>query len=312
MNPGARIRRVSAAQLVAGWLLLIIAAAVNMPSSNAQSEPSQAAEIQAWRAARLERLTSPDGWLTLVGLFWLKKGENTFGGGPQNRVVLAGEKVPEQAGSLHVTSEGVKAAAAKGAGITHKGKPVTEMALQDDTQGEPTVLEIGSVSFYVIERGGRLGVRVKDSESEARRNFKGLDYYPLDAGWRLTARFEPYDPPKPVDIPNVLGGVFHETAPGAIVFDWGGKTYRLDPMPDGDSFMLVFGDETNGSETYGGGRFLNLDLPQEAGPIIVDFNKSYSPPCVFTPYSTCPLPPPQNRLGVAVRAGERGFARGAH
>ena len=211
-----------------------------------------------------------------------------------------------------MTNEGVKAVVLAGSGVTHKGKPVTEVLMQNDMDGEPTLLEIGSVSFYVIERGDRLGVRVKDSQSDARQDFKGLEYYPVDPSWRLSARYEPYDPPKPVDVPNVLGGVFHETAPGAIVFEVEGETYRLDPIPDGDSFLLVFGDKTNGKETYGGGRFIVLDLPEEAGPIVVDFNKSYSPPCVFTPYATCPLPPPQNRIGVPVRAGEKGFVKGFH
>ena len=312
MNPPARIRCASATQVLRITLLLLVALGITMPSSKAQTEETHTAEIEEWRASRLERITSPDGWLTLVGLFWLKEGENAFGGGQENRVALPAEKAPERAGSFLMSSEGVTAVVAEGAGVTYKGEAVTKLSLRNDMQGEPTVLELGSLSFYVIERSGRLGVRVKDSESDARREFKGLDYYPVEAAWRVTARFEPYDPPKPVDIPNVLGGFFHETAPGAVVFDLESKTYRLDPMPDGDSFMLVFADKTNGSETYGGGRFLDLDLPEEAGPIIVDFNKSYNPPCVFTPFATCPLPPPQNRLGVSVRAGERGFVTGFH
>jgi len=314
MTARTRTCRTSATEplRIALFLIVILAAGVSTPSSKAQNSQPHTAEIQVWRTSRLERLISPDGWLTLVGLSWLKEGGNTFGSDPENRVILPREKAPEQAGSFHVTSDGVTAIVAKGAGVTHEGKPVTEIALRNDMQGKPILLEIGSVSFYVIERGGRLGVRVKDSESEVRRKFKGLDYYPVDPSWRLTARFEPYDPPKAVNIPNALGGVFHETVPGAIVFDLQGRTYRLDPIPDGDSFMLVFSDETNGKETYGGGRFLTLDLPEEAGPIIVDFNKSYSPPCVFTPYATCPLPPPQNHLGVPVRAGEKGFIEGVH
>ena len=304
--------RIGGVKIVRIALFLIFAAGVSMSSSKAQTEQSHAAEIEAWRESRVERLTSPDGWLSLVGLSWLKNGENTFGGGPLNRVILPSEKAPEQAGSFLVTDEGVQAVVVKGSGVTHKGKPVTELLLQHDMEGEPTLLEIGPLSFYVIERGGRLGVRIKDSESNARRNFNGLDYYPVESSWRLTARFEPYAPPKPVDIPNVLGGVFHETAPGVIAVDIAGETYRLDPIPDGNSFLLVFGDKTNGNETYGGGRFIVLDLPEEAGPIVADFNKSYSPPCVFTPYATCPLPPPQNRIGVPVRAGEKGFAAGFH
>ena len=304
--------RIRAVEIVRIALFLIFAAGVSMSSSKAQTEQSHAAEIQAWRESRVERLTSPDGWLSLVGLSWLKDGENTFGGGPRNRVILPSEKAPDQTGSFLVNDEGVNAVVVKGSGVTHKGKPVAELLMRHDMEEEPTLLEIGSLSFYVIERGGRLGVRIKDTESNARRNFKGLEYYPVETGWRLTAHFEPYDPPKPVDIPNVLGGVFHETAPGVIAVDIGGETYRLDPIPDGDSFLLVFGDKTNGKETYGGGRFIVLDLPEEAGPIVVDFNKSYSPPCVFTPYATCPLPPPQNRIGVPVRAGERGFVKGFH
>ena len=183
------------------------------------------------------------------------------------------------------------------------------MVLRPDTGGAPTELALGSVRLYLIERSGKLAVRVKDSEAETRKKFSGIDYYPIDSAWRVTARFEPYDPPRMLPIVNVLGMPEPEDSPGALVFDADGETHRLDAIGEGESLFIVFGDATNGSETYGGGRFVYTDLPSDDGTVILDFNKSYNPPCVFTAYSTCPLPPEQNKLPLAVRSGERVYAK---
>jgi hypothetical protein len=265
-------------------------------------------EIDAFRQAREERLRTPDGWLTLVGLHWLREGRNPFGSDPENRVVLPEGKAPSLAGAFIVEGGRVRVEVAPGVPVSHEGRPVTSLELQNDMQGDPTILALGPLQFYVIERSGRLGIRVKDSESEALRNFTGLDYYPIEASWRIEARYEPYDGPRTLEVPNFIGAPTQETSPGALVFEVEGIAYRMDAIPDEPSYLLVFADSTNGSETYGGGRFLRVELPAEAGPVVLDFNKAYNPPCVFTPYATCPLPPPQNKIAAAVRAGEKSYA----
>jgi uncharacterized protein (DUF1684 family) len=265
-------------------------------------------EIFEWRARRLEGLRSPSGWLTLVGLFWLEPGKNAVGSGPGNRVVLPTGKAPAFVGSIDRNGETTIFHAAPGAGVAVDGKPVASQALRSDAAGEQTLLTLGSLSFYVIQRGDRLGVRVKDSQSDARKNFHGIDDYPIDPSWRVDARLEPYDPPKSIAVPTVLGTGEPAECPGALVFQIGGKTYRLDAVLEkGETdLFVIFADRTNGGETYGAGRFLYASPPVD-GHTTLDFNKAYNPPCAFTPYATCPLPPPQNRLPIRVAAGEKTY-----
>jgi uncharacterized protein len=280
------------------------------PASPPAEPPEHRQEIERWRARRLERLRSPEGWLTLVGLFWLEPGKNAVGSDPGNRVVLPAGKAAPFLGTLDRSGDAVTFHGAPGAGVTSSGAPVATLALRSDKDGDPTPLSVGTLTFYVISRGDRLGVRVKDSDSEARLGFHGLDYFPIDPSWRVEARFEPYDPPKKVAVPNILGSVDQEDCPGALVFQRDGKTYRLDPVLErGETdFFVIFGDRTNGTDTYGAGRFLYAS-PPVGGRTVLDFNKAYNPPCVFTPFATCPLPPAENRLPTRVEAGEKAYAK---
>ena len=262
-------------------------------------------EILAWRESRVEKLRAPYGWLSLVGLYWLREGENKFGSAPDNSLVLPPTSGVEHAGSLWLAEGRVLAEAAEGSGLTADGEPVTSMRLHTDVEGTPTELALGSVRLHIIEREHKQAVRVKDSQAQTRTEFKGIEYYPIDSSWRVKARFEPYDPPKVLPIVNVLGMPEPHESPGALVFEVDGETFRLDPIREDDELFVVFGDATNGSETYGAGRFVYTDLPSEDGTVVLDFNKSYNPPCVFTPYSTCPLPPRQNKLPFALSAGEK-------
>jgi uncharacterized protein (DUF1684 family) len=268
------------------------------------------AEIDLWRAQRVERLKAENGWLTLVGLFWLKPGENGIGSDRGNGVVLPAGTAPGRAGSLVLSGSAVTAKLDPDAGFESDGRPASTLPLQADTApGGPTIVRRGSVSFYVIARGQRIGVRVKDSESEARRNFRGIDNYPVDPKWRIVARFDPYRSPKRIPVPNVLGDVTQEPSPGVLVFDVGGREYRLEPvLEEGEKdYFVIFGDQTNGHETYGGGRFLYVAPPDARSRTVIDFNKAYNPPCVFSPYATCPLPPSQNKLALRVEAGEKAY-----
>ncbi|MGH9368774.1 MAG: DUF1684 domain-containing protein [Thermoanaerobaculia bacterium] len=284
------------------------ALALALMGSVAPAPEAYRREIEEWRARRIERLRAEGGWLSVVGLFWLEPGKNAVGSGPGNRVVLPAGKTPAFVGTLDRQGDAVTLHAAPGSGASSGGRPVVALPRRSDADGEPTVVAVGPVSFYVIRRGDRLGLRVKDSQSEARRDFRGIESFPIEPKWRVEARFEPYDPPKSILVPNALGNPTGETCPGALLFERDGKIYRLDPILEkGETdLFVIFGDRTNGKETYGAGRFLYA-APPVNGRTVLDFNKAYNPPCVFTSYATCPLPPPQNKLPTRVEAGEKAY-----
>ena len=297
----------------ARFLLLVPVLALLAATGAAPAPEAHRAEIEAWRAKRMANLKREDGWLTLVGLFWLQEGENRLGSDPQsNRIVFPKDSTPAMLGSLDLSKRVVTLRAAPDAGLTSAGQPVTTLILRSDADGPPTILQHGRISFFLIKRGERLGIRVKDSANPVLLGFHGLDNYPIDRRWRFDARWEPYQPAKTIPVPNILGSVDQEKSPGAVVFDVGGRPNRLDAVqePGNEQLFLIFGDETNGVETYGGGRFLYASPPDKDGRVVVDFNKAYNPPCVFTPYATCPLPPRQNRLALRVEAGEKKY--GSH
>lgn len=262
------------------------------------------AEVEAWRAGRYEALRRDQGWLTLSGLGWLRPGVNRVGSDPTADVVLPAG--PAHAGTLTVTADGVTAS-----GLwRHGGEPVEDLSLVDDRDGEQTLLELGSLRLCLIERGGRLALRTWDLEAPSRRDFIGVDHWPVDPGWRLDARFEP-TPGRRLAVPDVLGTTEDQASPGDVVFEAAGATHRLQALSGGETgeLWLVFGDATNGDETYGGGRFLYTPPPAADGSVVVDFNRAYNPPCVFSPYATCPLPWPGNVLSLRVEAGERDPSR---
>lgn len=255
------------------------------------------AAVEAWRAARDARLRDPDGWLTLVGLHWLEPGENRFGSGVDNDLVLRGPDVPEQAGSL-VLHDGQVV-------LRRPGRP--DEPLAPDVTGEPTMLDLGTLRMHVIRRGDRFGLRVRDHASPALATFRGMDHFPIDPAWRVNGRLEPAAAGATLKVVDVIGVVTQEPSPGAFAFAHGGREWHIQALPGGDdgSLWLVFADATNGHTTYGGGRFLYTDPVAEDGSVVADFNLAYNPPCVFTPYATCPLPPAPNRLALAIEAGER-------
>jgi uncharacterized protein (DUF1684 family) len=255
--------------------------------------------VEAWRRERYARLRRDVGWLTLAGLGWLKPGLNRVGADPASDVVLPAG--PPQAGTISV--EGGRAVA--DGVFTHEGRPVAGLTLVNDAEGKPTMLELGRLRLCLIERG-RPAIRTWDIEAPARRAFAGMDYWPVDPAWRVEARLEP-TPDRHLTVPDVIGIEEDQPSPGRLAFSVGGVEHRLDALVGGDAgeLWLVFGDATNGTETYGGGRFLYTDAPDGDGRVIVDFNCAYNPPCVFTPYATCPLPWPANRLPIRIEAGER-------
>jgi uncharacterized protein (DUF1684 family) len=269
--------------------------------------------IEKWRAERLEEINGEDGWTTLVGLFWLKEGENRFGSHPSNDIVLPAGTAPKFAGSLRLDKGVVKLEAGANAGITSDGESVSSLELASDGDGKPTILKLRSLKVFVIKRGERLGLRVKDKNNSARSNFRGVNYFLLEPNFRINAKFEPYEPPKIIPIANVLGMIDNMISPGALIFDMGGKSYRLDPVLEKGSkqLFLIFADKTNGKETYGAGRYLYAD-PGPDGLVILDFNKAHNPSCAFTKFATCPLPPRQNRLALRIEAGEKKYSGPGH
>lgn len=269
--------------------------------------------VEEWRAARIANLTSETGWLTLVALHPLQTGTTTFGRARGNDFRLDHRSLPSRAGAFEVSNGTVRFVARRGSGITHDGAKIGSLALEPDTSGSPTVLAAGPLRFFVIDRDGKRYVRVRDVEHPLRRQFAGLDHFPIRSEWLLDARFEPYDPPRRITIIDILGEERAMSAPGALVFEKDGREWRLDAIaeePDAEQLFIMFADGTSARETYGAGRFLYVPAPKD-GHVQVDFNKAYSPPCAFNEFATCPLPPPQNRLALRVEAGELTYSPSA-
>jgi len=267
------------------------------------SSPSYQAEIEQWRHRREERLKAEDGWLTLVGRFWLKEGENTIGAGAGNTIVLPKGSAPGKVGVIGFHNGNTAFRAAPGVEVTVNGKTSVTAVLKPDISGAPDVLQVRGLTMFVIQRGNRFAVRVKDKNSEARKTFRGLKYFPVTEEYRVKAKFVPYNPPKKIAIPNILGETEEVASPGYAEFTLNGQLCRLDPVNEGDVLFFIFKDRTAGKETYPAGRFLYTDNPK-GGEVILDFNKAVNPPCAFTAFATCPLPPQQNHLPVRIEAGE--------
>jgi uncharacterized protein (DUF1684 family) len=293
-----------------GALVLALLAAGTVPGAG---DEAYRAEVQKWRADREARLMADGGWLTVAGLFWLEEGQHRFGTDPAADIVLPEGSAPAKAGLFERKGDRVTVTLQPGVGGRVSGQPVAGVvALRPDSSGASDVLEMGALSLNVIERGGRYGIRLKDRNNPARKSFTGLKWFDVKEDYRVEARWVPYPQPKPVKVPNVLGRSETMPSPGYAEFTLAGKVVRLDAVlegPDAEELFIIFRDQTSGEQTYGAGRFLYADLPK-GSTVVLDFNKAYNPPCAFTPYATCPLPPPQNRMPVRVEAGEMAYAKG--
>lgn len=267
-------------------------------------------EIERWHAQRIARLTAPDGWLSLIGLEWLKPGVNRIGSAADNDIVLA--KAPAHLGSIEWADDNSLSIELDSAdGVKIDGVAGTRALLRDDSQANPATVAFGTVNFIAVDRGGRKGLRVRDGEAETRTQFAGIERFPVDESWRIVADWLPLDPPFQLATGTVIGTIENYPAPGRAEFDRDGKRFQLYPVletPGDTQLFLIFADATSGKETYGAARFLYADMPRD-GKIVLDFNKAYNPPCAFTPYATCPLAPPENRLDLRVTAGELKYAK---
>ena len=268
-------------------------------------QPPDAAYLQSfekWKAELVDDLKQ--NWLVLAGLFWLKPGANTFGSASDNVIVVPSG--PAHAGVFQLQGDDVSVELQKGVQAKIDGESLATAKLEADVSGKPTVIEMGSLRMYVIKRGARLGIRLKDLNSEAARNYAGPTFFPIDMTYRVTGTFVPSDGKKTVDVPNVLGDVTPTPIAGEVHFKLNGQELTLTALSGepAKGLSFVIGDLTSKTETYPGGRFLDTD-PVVDGKVVVDFNRAYNPPCAVTPYATCPLAPKENRLPVAISAGEK-------
>ncbi len=292
--------------LALGAAALMSLAAIEAP---AMSEHEQ--EVAAWRTGRIERLTAPDGWLSLVGLHWVPAGTaQTVGNGEGNDVDLG--VGPKQLGRIEWADGRPWFVAADGAVASVADAPATRVELLPELANAPVVVRFGSASLQMLQRGEKFALRIKDSEASTRLKFSGIPHFDVDPSWRIEARFERYPEPRTIEVATVVGTLEAYPNPGRIVFERDGKTHRIEALVEEgtEQYFLIIADRSSGKETYGMARYLYAG-PPEGDRIVVDFNKAYNPPCAFTAYATCPMPPEGNRLDLYVSAGEKKYA-GAH
>lgn len=269
-------------------------------------------EVQQWRAEHERKLAKDFGWLTVVGLDWLKQGDNRVGADPSDEIPLPPGSAPKQVAVISLHAGKAMLRPAPGVALTLNGKPARETTLREDDD----VLAINHLQFYLIRRGDRAGIRLKDNDSAARKHFQGLSWYPADPSWRIEAKFTPWPAPHSITFHNTIGQEETEPSPGYVAFRKDGREFRLESMLDEGKLFFVLRDETSGKTTYGASRFLYAEQPKNGpakeGMVVLDFNKAENPPCAFTAYATCPLPPPQNRLALPITAGEKKYAGSNH
>lgn len=267
-------------------------------------DPAYQMSVDKWKADMAEDLKQ--NWLPLAGLFWLKPGENTFGTDAANMLVLPPNSAPAKGGKFVLRGKDVSVVFASSEAATINGKPATTAKLDSDRTGHPSEIELGTLRMHVIERGDRVGIRVKDLDSPAVKNYRGGEFFPLNPMYKITAAWFPSDGKKTVDVPNVLGDIAPTPVAGEARFKINGQDITLQAL-GGDpkeGLFFIFKDLTSKTDTYPPGRFLQTDAVTN-GTVVLDFNEAYNPPCAVTPYATCPLPPKENQLTVAIPAGEK-------
>ncbi len=281
---------------------VVAAAAICAFAAAAPDGEAYRATVEKWRQAYQADLTSDHGWLSVSGLFWLHDGENSFGSNPLDDIVLPAP-VPAEAGSFEFHNGKTIAHLKPGVAATMHGAKVTTAEMKPDSEDR---LVMGDLTLYVHASGDRYAIRLKDKNSKLRKDFTGLHWFPIDPAYRVVGHFVPYAKPKTEMIENVMGDADQEQITGYVEFTLHGQKLRLESPLDGSDFEFVFRDLTSGHETYGAARFLDTELGKD-GSVVMDFNEAYNPPCAYNPYTTCPLPPPQNRLAIRIEAGEKSY-----
>jgi len=290
--------------------LILIFSSCGSEENSKQTDPKYLSEINEWHSKRINNLKKETGWLNLVGLYWLNEGDNTFGADKSNDIIFPANRSPEFIGKIIKNDSIIRTIINDNVIVFSDEEPITNIIMTPDVSGSPTVLDCNTLRWYIIKRGGKYGIRLRDLKANLLEDFEGIERFPVDEDWKLNAKFEKYDSPKIIMIPNVLGNVEERLSPGRIIFNIEGKEYILSPTSAGERLSIIFADLTSGEETYGAGRFLYIDGPDSNNIVILDFNKAYNPPCVFTKYATCPLPPDDNKLRVRITAGEKNYVKG--
>jgi len=272
-------------------------------------------EEDAWRTQRRDTLLKPDGWTSLVGLHWIDPGAHYVGSSADSGIRLS--MGPPHLGMLELKGDTFRFQPDKATALTLDGQPLTgATTLRTDAVADgPSVIgfDDGKGSATVIERSGRYALRVRHADAPSRTGFTGLDYWPADRAWKVEGRFIPHPPGRTMEVANIIGSMDQMSNPGVVEFTHEGKTYRIEALDEGEGVLfLVFADRTNGHGSYGAGRFLDTPMPDAHGKVMVDFNQSRNPPCAFTAFATCPLPPPENRLDLAITAGEKAYHKPEH
>jgi len=264
-----------------------------------------AEEILEWRAWRMQRLKHPEGYLNQIGLYWLQPGTYRFGAAATNDIVFGGRAAAE-IGVFTVTDQGVSMSVTEGVAVLSDGAAVHDIEIPADTTNEPIMVTHGSLAWTVVERVGRYAVRLRDFEHPFVETFGPLPYFDIAPELRVAAKLKRYAEPKIANVGTVIEGLgYHPESPGLVEFEIDGETYTLEAYASGEQLFYVFGDQTNRDATYGAGRFLYSAMPGDDGITVLDFNKSYSPPCAFNDFSTCPVASPRNRLPIRIEAGEK-------
>lgn len=295
---------------VARILVILLAASLVVdcaPKENQLSAEVHRTEIEQWHAQRIADLKDTTGWLNLAGLYWLIEGINTFGSAENNQIVFPAGSIAGDAGYFRVNNGIVQMEVNPNVEVKVDQQVVQSAQLFHPDSSTAPVATHGSLQWFVIRRDQDVGIRLRDLTSKAVQEFKGIERYPVDLAWRVTARFQSTEG-KTIDITNVLGQTSAQKSPGTLTFEWGEESFSLDVLDGGkDEFFLIVGDKTNEKETYPSGRYLYVKKPDANGEVLIDFNKAYNPPCAFTPFATCPLPPRQNILPIEITAGEKKY-----
>ncbi len=286
------------------YFFLLVHLICSCSGNKPPTTPAFVKSWKEWQKNRMERLKSENGWLNLAGLYWLQQGINTFGSDSSCTLVFP-PSAPPVAGKIIRSDTLVTLEANPGIVIESEGKKIRSVVLESDATGHPTTLRMGSLVFYLIKRDTLLGIRLRDLNSPLSSSLDSIPCYPPDSAWKIKARFFPFEKPQKILVSTVIGTKEEYSVPGKLVFTINRKELTLLPFREEDGFFILFGDATSALETYGAGRFLNASGPDSTGIVILDFNRAYNPPCAFTPFATCPLPPQENLLSVRITAGEK-------
>lgn len=279
-------------------------------SEQKQTDEEHAKEVNEWHQKRISNLTGPEDWLKLAGLYELEDGTHSFGSDSTNDLVFP--KGAPSIGTITKEDTTITIDVNSDVSVTHDEDTVSQITMTPGNARSGTVLQHNSLLWYLLDRRGDYYIRLVDEKHPNLEVFDGIERFPIDQKWKIKAKFKPFDNPEPITVPDVLNEGMPDTVYGKLEFSIDGEDFSIDPLnhPQKDEkFYIIFGDETNGETTYGGGRYIYIPTPDKNGTTYIDFNRAYNPPCVFTEFATCPLPPPQNRLDIAIPAGEKMFEK---